>query len=154
MKKEITLSKREEIQALQELLISNADGENIEGDGKNIIHSKNFPLKHTFADGIYIRQMDMETGSVVIGAIHNHLHVWFLLTGHLAVATEDSIEEFIAPCYVLAKPGSKRVIYAMEESIFVNVHKNPNNIKDIKKLEDEIVSLTFEEYKEYINKNK
>ena len=42
MKKEITLSKREEIQALQELLISNADGENIEGDGKNIIHSKNF----------------------------------------------------------------------------------------------------------------
>ena len=154
MKKEITLSKREEIQALQELLISNADGENIEGDGKNIIHSKNFPLKHTFADGIYIRQMDMEAGSVVIGAIHNHLHVWFLLTGHLAVATEDSIEEFIAPCYVLAKPGSKRVIYAMEESIFVNVHKNPNNIKDIKKLEDEIVSLTFEEYKEYINKNK
>ena len=154
MKKEITLSKREEIQALQELLISNADGENIEGDGKNIIHSKNFPLKHTFADGIYIRQMDMETGSVVIGAIHNHLHVWFLLTGHLAVATENSIEEFIAPCYVLAKPGSKRVIYAMEESIFVNVHKNPNNIKDIKKLEDEIVSLTFEEYKEYINKNK
>ena len=154
MKKEITLSKREEIQALQELLISNADGENIEGDGKNIIHSKNFPLKHTFADGIYIRQMDMETGSVVIGAIHNHLHVWFLLTGHLAVATEDSIEEFIAPCYVLAKPGSKRVIYAIEDSIFVNVHKNPNNIKDIKKLEDEIVSLTFEEYKEYINKNK
>ena len=154
MKKEITLNKREEIQSLQELLINNADGDNIEGDGKNIIHSKNFPLKHTFADGVYIRQMDMKAGSIVIGAIHNHLHVWFLLTGHLAVATEDSIEEFVAPCYVLAEPGSKRVIYAMEESIFVNVHKNPNNIKDIKKLEDEIVSLTFEEYEEYINKNK
>ena len=154
MKKEITLNKREEIQSLQELLINNAAGDNIEGDGKKIIHSKNFPLKHTFADGVYIRQMDMKAGSIVIGAIHNHLHVWFLLTGHLAVATEDSIEEFIAPCYVLAKPGSKRVIYAMEESIFVNVHKNPKNIKDIKKLEDEIVSLTFEEYEEYINKNK
>tara|TARA_R100000152_G_C6771117_1_gene197537 strand:+ start:357 stop:821 length:465 start_codon:yes stop_codon:yes gene_type:complete len=154
MKKETILSKRKEIQSLQELLINNADGDNIEGDGKNIIHSKNFPLKHTFADGIYVRQMDMKAGSIVVGAIHNHLHVWFLLTGHLAVATEDSIEEFVAPCYVLAKPGSKRVIYAMEESIFVNVHKNPNNIKDIKKLEDEIVSLTFEEYEEYINKNK
>ena len=154
MKKETILSKRKEIQSLQELLINNADGDNIEGDGKNIIHSKNFPLKHTFADGVYIRQMDMKAGGVVIGAIHNHLHVWFLLTGHLAVATEDSIEEFIAPCYVLAKPGSKRVIYAIEQSIFVNVHKNPNNIKDIKKLEDEIVSLTFEEYEEYINKNK
>jgi len=154
MKKDITLSKREEIKSLQELLINNADGENIEGDGKHIIHSDNFPLKHTFADGIYVRQMDMEAGSVVVGAIHNHLHVWFLLTGHLAVATEDSVEEFVAPCYVLATPGSKRVIYAIEKSIFVNIHKNPNNIKDIKKLEDEIVSLTFEEYEEYINKNK
>ena len=154
MKKNITLSKREEIQSLQDMLVSQADGENIEGDGKNIIHSKNFPLKHTFADGIYIRQMDMKAGSMVIGAIHNHLHAWFLLTGNLTVVTEESVEEFVAPCYVLATPGAKRVIYAMENSIFVNIHKNPKNIKNIKKLEDEIVSLTFEEYEEYINKNK
>ena len=154
MKKEIALSKREQIQSLQQLLIDNADGENIEGDGKNIIHSKNFPLKHTFADGVYVRQMDMQADSMVVGAIHNHLHVWFLLTGHLMVITEDTTEEFIAPCYVLATPGSKRVIYAMEDSIFVNIHKNPYNIKDIKKLEDDLVSLTFEDYEEYINKNK
>ena len=154
MKKEVTLSKREEIQALQDMLISKADGENIEGNGKNIIHSKNFPLKHTFADGIYVRQMDMKADSLVVGAIHNHLHIWFLLTGHLAVSTEDVIEEFVAPCYVVASPGSKRVIYAMEDSIFVNIHKNPENIKDIEKLEKEIVSLTFEEYEKYINENK
>jgi hypothetical protein len=54
----------------------------------------------------------------------------------------------------VADPGSKRVIYAIEDSIFVNIHKNPDNIKDIKKLEAEIVSLTFEEYEKYINKNK
>ena len=154
MTKEITLSRREEIQHLQDVLISQADGENIEGDGNHIVHSDNFPMKHTFADGIYIRQMDMKAGSMVVGAIHNHLHVWFLLTGYLAVATEENIEEFVAPCYVLATPGAKRVIYAMEDSIFVNIHKNPKNIKNIKKLEDEIVSLTFEKYEEYINKNK
>jgi hypothetical protein len=153
MKKEITLSKRKEIQELQDLLIYNADGVNIEGDGNSIVHSNNFPLKHTFADGVYVRQMDMKAGSMVVGAIHNHLHVWFLLTGCLAVATEDSIEEFVAPCYVLATPGSKRVIYAMEDSIFVNIHKNPNNIENIDKLELEIVSKTFEEYEQYI-KNK
>ena len=95
----------------------------------------------------------MKAGSMVVGAIHNHLHVWFLLTGRLAVVTEKTIEEFIAPCYVLAEPGSKRVIYAMEESIFVNVHKNPKNIEDINKLESEIVSKTFEEYEQYIKNN-
>ena len=154
MKKEITLKKRGEIQALQDLLVYNADGVNIEGDGKSIVHSDNFPLKHMFADGIYIRQMDMQADSVIVGAIHNHLHAWFLLTGHLAVVTEDTTEEFVSPCYVLATPGSKRVIYALEDSIFVNIHKNPDNIKDIKKLEEEIVSLTFEDYEKYINKNK
>ena len=154
MKKEITLSKREEIQALQDMLISKADGENIVGDGNNIVHCSEFPLKHTFADGIYVRQMDMKADSLVVGAIHNHLHVWFLLTGHLTVSTEDTVEEFIAPCYVVANPGSKRVIHAIKDSIFVNIHKNPKNIKDIEKLEKEIVSLTFEEYEKYINKNK
>ena len=154
MKKEIILSRREEIQRLQDVLISQADGENIEGDGNHIVHSDNFPMKHMFADGIYVRQMDMKAESMVVGAIHNHLHVWFLLTGHLAVATEENIEEFVAPCYVLATPGAKRVIYAMEDSIFVNIHKNPKNIKDIKKLDDVIVSLPFKDYEEYINKNK
>ena len=152
MKKEITLKKRGEIQALQDLLVYNADGVNIEGDGNSIVHSDNFPLKHTFADGVYVRQMDMKADSLVVGAIHNHLHVWFLLTGHLAVATEDSIEEFLAPCYVLATPGSKRVIYATEDSIFINIHKNPSNIENIDELESEIVSKTFEEYEQYIKK--
>ena len=113
-----------------------------------------FPLKHSFADGVYIREMKMEKGSAVIGAIHNHLHVWFLLQGELIVATENSTEEFLAPCYVISKPGSKRVIYAVEDSVFVNVHKNYNNTKNIKELEADIVSNTFEEYEKYINKKK
>ena len=151
-KNKLTLSKRKEIQKLQDDLISIADGVNIEGDGQTILHSVNFPLKHTFADCIYVRQMDMKIGSAVIGAIHNHLHVWFLLSGHITVATEEESLEYIAPCYVLATPGSKRVIFAGEDYIFVNIHKNPNNIKDIEELELEIVSKTFEEYEQYIKK--
>ena len=139
---------REIILELQQYLVDRADGVNIvKGRVTDM-----FPLKHTFADSLYLRQMSMQKNSFLVGAIHKHLHVWFLLTGHLAVATEDSIEEFIAPCYVLATPGSKRVIYAIEDSIFINIHKNPNNIKDINELESEIVSKTFEEYEQYIKK--
>jgi quercetin dioxygenase-like cupin family protein len=96
----------------------------------------------------------MLPGSVVVGAIHKHLHVWFLLTGHISVATENNTEDYIAPCYVVATPGTKRVIYANEESIFVNIHKNPTNSQDIEWLEKEIVAKDFKEYEEYINKNK
>jgi len=150
MNKEIKLSNREKILDFQSMLVDNADEVNI------VTHqdSKLFPLKHTFADGIYVRQMSMNTGTVVVGAIHKHLHVWFLLTGHISVATEENIEDYVAPCYVVATPGTKRVIYANEESIFVNIHKNPTNSQDIEWLEKEIVAKDFKEYEEYINQNK
>ena len=146
--REVALSNREQIQGLQNLLVESADGVNI------VTHqnSEIFPLEHTFADSIYIRQMTMNKDSLVVGAIHNHLHVWFLLSGHITVATEDESLEYLAPCHVLATPGTKRVIYANEDSVFVNVHKNPTNNQDIEELEREIVSATFEEYEEYINK--
>jgi hypothetical protein len=98
--------------------------------------------------------MDMVKDTVVVGAIHKHLHVWFLLTGHVTIATEDVTEDYIAPCYVVSTPGVKRVILANEDSIFVNIHKNPSNTRDLDELEKEIVALNYEEYEEYINKNK
>tara|TARA_R110002020_G_scaffold223771_1_gene432988 strand:- start:531 stop:995 length:465 start_codon:yes stop_codon:yes gene_type:complete len=147
-KSELLVKGREKVIELENALIGIADEENI------ITHqnSKQFPLKHSFADGIYVRQMSMDKGSSVIGAIHNHLHVWFLLTGNISVATEEAIEDYIAPCYVIATPGTKRVIYANEDSIFVNVHKNPSNTENIQELEGELVSRNYEEYEKYINK--
>tara|TARA_R110002012_G_scaffold101789_4_gene241191 strand:- start:3165 stop:3644 length:480 start_codon:yes stop_codon:yes gene_type:complete len=147
---EVSLNSREKILELQQYLVDKADGENI----VTTQDSHLFPLKHTFADGIYVRQMSMGVGTLVVGAIHKHLHVWFLLQGHISVATEDTIEEYIAPCYVVASPGTKRVIYANEESIFVNIHKNPTNSQDIEFLESEIVAKDFADYKKYVNENK
>ena len=154
-KKEIAVNSREKILELERALINAADGVNIEGDGKRVMtDSKIAPIKHTFADGVYIRQMDMVKESIVVGAIHKHLHVWFLLTGCITVATEETTEDYIAPCYVVSTPGVKRVILANEDSIFVNIHKNPSNTQDVDRLEKEIVALNYEEYEEYINKNK
>ena len=110
------------------------------------------PLTHDFADQLYIRRMDMVSGSVVVGAIHNHKHVWFLLTGKLSIYSNNKLEDYVAPCYVVSEPGTKRLIYAHEQSIFVNVHKNPSNTKNIEELEKEIVSFTEEEFKNYKNK--
>ena len=154
-KKEISVNSRKKILELESAMINIADGVNVEGNGKSIVRDgKISPIKHAFADGVYIRQMDMAKDTVVVGAIHKHLHVWFLLTGHVTIATEDTTEDYIAPCYVVSTPGVKRVILANEDSIFVNIHKNPSNTKDLDKLEKEIVALNYEEYEEYINKNK
>jgi hypothetical protein len=128
--------------------VQNNDLEGVHGDGKSIAVVPDIPITNYFADGIYLRQMEMPADTVVVGAIHNHLHAWFLLTGRVLINNNGEIIEHIAPCFTISKPGAKRLIYALEDSIFVNVHKNPSNTQDLKELEKEIVSMTIDEFNE------
>ena len=142
----MSLKKIKSIDNLQQLMIDNNDKEGIYGNGKDILNIKELPITHKFADQIYIRQMNMTKGQVVIGAIHKHLHAWFLMTGHVTINDNNKIIDYLAPCYTISEPGAHRVIYAHEDSIFVNVHKNPSNTRDIKKLEKEIVAINKKDY--------
>tara|TARA_Y100001972_G_C7609465_1_gene305499 strand:- start:436 stop:888 length:453 start_codon:yes stop_codon:yes gene_type:complete len=147
------------IQAIQKAIkkidTKKLKGVNVYGNGNAIIENDLFPLKHIFADQIYLRQLTIKKGMVMVGAIHNHLHIFFLLKGHLTLSTKDTVEDYEAPCYVVSKPGIQRAVYANEDSIVVNIHKNPTNNKNIKELEKELISLNIEEYEKYIkNKNK
>ena len=133
-------------------------------DGKNIIvgtkekpiinDSNKVPIRHFFMDGVYIREMTMFKDNFVIGAIHKHLHMCFLLQGHLTVANEEGVIDHIAPCFIVSTPGIKRVLYAHEDSIWYNTHKNPTNTEDVIQLEKDIVCINYKEYEEYINQKK
>ena len=96
----------------------------------------------------------MQKGSAVIGKIHKNPHVWFLLSGSLSIATETSSEDYEAPCYVEAPAGSKRVIFAHEDSVWVNVYPNPTNTRDLKKLEETIIVENYDKFNEHINNKK
>ena len=134
------------VQAVQDYIVSNNHIEGMFGDGKSIAKSPDVTIKHSFADQVYIRQMNLKKDYVIVGAIHNHLHAWFLLSGKVIINNNGEKIEHVAPCYTVSEPGSKRLIYAIEDSVFVNIHKNPSNTKDIEELEKEIVSMTMEEY--------
>lgn len=142
---ELTKQNEDALKAIN-IIVSNNDKEGFYGDGNSIVETPELPIKHDFADQIYLRQMTMKKGQIVVGAIHNHLHIWFLLTGKVHIIEHGETIEHIAPCYTVSAPGAQRVIYAVEDSIFVNIHKNPTNTKDIKELENEIVSITLEEF--------
>lgn len=131
---------------LQTIIIENNHLEGFHGDGISIAEIPNVPVTHEFVDGVYIRKMTMPKGELVVGAIHNHLHIWFLMKGRVLISDSGEEIEHVAPCYTISEPGSKRLIYAVEDSIFVNIHKNPSNTKDMNELQEEIVSMTQEQY--------
>jgi len=146
IKKENQLQVRGKILELENALLDLVDGKNIvKGD------TEVFPLEHTFTDGIYIRQMSMRKDSAAIGKIHKNNHVWFLMSGSMCVASETNSEDYEAPCYVEAPAGSKRVLYALEDCVWVNVYPNPTNTENLEKLEDMIIVKDYEEFEEYMN---
>ena len=111
-------------------------------------NSDSFPLTHSFSDGVYVREMSMLEGGIVIGKIHNRSHTWFLMKGKLKIANEDGVVTYSAPTYVNASSGAKRVIIALEDSVFVNVHPNPDNITNIDELERILTCETYTQYKQ------
>lgn len=112
-------------------------------------NSDMFPLKHSFSEGVYIREMFMPQGGLVIGKLYKISHTWFLLSGELEVATDEGNEYYIGPCYINAPEGTKRVLHAVSDVIFVNVYPNPDNITDTDKLEEILTCSSYKEYKEY-----
>ena len=147
---------KSDVKNLLNTLAKHADGENIIVGTKEdpiITNSDKLPIEHFFMDGVYVRKMTMYKDSAVVGAIHKHLHMCFLLSGHLTVSSEHGVVEYKAPCHVIATPGTQRVLYANEESVWYNVHKNTTNTEDVKQIECDLVVLNQEEYEEYI-KNK
>lgn len=102
------------------------------------------PLRHEFADGIYARTIVLEKGSFVIGKIHRKAHHNFLLRGKVAVLTEEGPQILIAPCQFVSKPGTKRAVYAIEESEWSTVH-NVGDETDLEKIENIVITPTYEE---------
>jgi len=140
----------DQITSLQEVLMNTKDKRVFKG--KDLVNIT--PLKHSFSDGIYTREMFLPKDTFAIGKIHKFNHTWFLLKGSLLIATQDGVEKIVAPFQGNSKAGIKRAVYALEDSVFVNVFPNSDNLKDINELEKAFVVETPKEFKEFLIKNK
>ena len=134
------------LEDMQNVFIKNNHLEHVYGDGKNLVNNEIFKIENEFSDQLYMRKMYMPKECVVISAIHHTEHFWFLLKGRILVTTEDEQIEHIAPCYEKSLKGAKRLILSLEDSLFINVHKNPTNTKDMKEVEETLYSITMDEY--------
>jgi hypothetical protein len=150
---QLAISYKDKVRQIEDYLVSVADGENIvAGNGSELIYPSMWEYKHSFADGIYIREMRMKKGQLGFSAIHKHSYGFFLLSGVLASSKEEGIEEFVAPCYVISPRGAKRIVYALEDCVITTVHANPTNTQDLVEIEKINVVFSWDAYEEYKKK--
>ena len=105
------------------------------------------PLKHVFAPGAYAREIFIPAGSIVVGKIHKHAHLNMLMNGRVTVITEKGREELTGPLTMVSQAGTKRALYAHEDTVWVTVHLTEET--DLAKIEDEIIAKDFKELEQF-----
>jgi len=128
---------RDYVTNIQEEIISREDS--VEGEEANAVN----PVKHTYADGLYIREIFMPRGEIVISKIHKIAHPFFLIKGKISVLSEDGEKLLQAPYYTVTPAGTKRMLYTHTNAIVVTVHRTFET--DLNKIEDEIIAKSFDE---------
>lgn len=121
--------------------------------GAVIGDNPDMPLKHSFADGIYVREIFLPAGSILTGKIHKHEHPNFLMSGKVRMVTEFGDAETVeGPKAMISRPGTKRTLYIIEDTVWITVHLNPTNTQNLDELEDYIIAKNYEEYDKYTSK--
>ena len=128
---------RENILKLQEIMV------NMDESLMNEALDEVFPLTHHFAPGVYAREILLPEGHVIIGKIHKHAHLNFLMTGKVSVSTEEGSKDMIAPCIFTSYAGTKRAVYAHEDSVWVTIHVTDKT--DLAEIEDDIIAKDFDD---------
>ena len=99
----------------------------------------NCPLKHTFADGQYIREIFMPAGTYVTSLIHKTKHPFFILKGKVTVISENDGEQILeAPYSGITTPNTRRALYIHEDCIWATVHKT--NVKPTSESEEDVLT--------------
>jgi hypothetical protein len=106
------------------------------------------PVTHAFADGIYQRTIFIPKGTVLTGKLHRFAHPNFLMQGEVIVVTEHGGREHLkAPLALISPPGTKRAIYALEDTIWITVHRTEDT--DVEKIEAQVIATDYAEYEAF-----
>ncbi len=143
-----------------ELKIINNEKTVVEGmeEIKNFLMDPNMeqaelPLKHSFAPGVYAREMEIPAGTLLIGKIHKHKHHNFLMKGSIIVLTEtNGVELLQAPLMIVSEEGTQRIGYAITDTVWTTIHENKDNSEDLIVIEERTVVKDKAKYLEYKNK--
>jgi hypothetical protein len=89
--------------------------------------------KHYFGPGMYVKEVTMPAGSVIVGKPHKTEHLCVMLQGRMRLLKDDgSVVELVAPATFVGKPGRK-VAHIIETVVFQNIFATDET--DVEKLE-------------------
>lgn len=106
--------------------------------------------EHTFTNGIYVRKMFIPKGLLIVTKVHKTQHPYFILQGDVSVYLEGIVVRLQAPYSGITEPGTQRALFTHEDTIWITVHSNLDNCKDVEKISKDVVLDSMEDYEKEI----
>ena len=78
--------------------------------------------KHTFHAGMYCREVWRPAGVLVVGKIHKKEHFYLIVSGTVAITTDEGVKSVTGPHLLCSKPGTKRAVYAETDALCMTFH--------------------------------
>ena len=97
-------------------------------------------------DGLYVRELLIPTGSIILSRVHKRPLVNIISKGHVIVIDSNGHNEYKAPCTFISTAGTQRVVYAPEETVWNTAH-----VTDVSNPDELVDDLTFDNYDEFIS---
>ena len=110
------------------------------------------PVKHHFSQGVYAREIFIPKGTLVTGKIHKYQQLNILSQGDVSVVTEDGIIRAQAPFTIVSPPGTKRLVYAHEDTVWTTIHGTDET--DLVKIEDHYIAQSEADYVAFLEGSK
>ena len=92
---------------------------------------------HFFAPGMYLRELTVPAGMLLVGKIHKHSHFLVVTKGRAEVISEFG-RSIVEPGHIsVSQAGVKRVVLALEDTQFITIHLNSTDTQDLAVVEAE-----------------
>ena len=102
------------------------------------------PVTHRFAPGVYLREIFMPKGSIVIGKIHKTEHFNVIIKGSCVVYTVEGREEYTAPATFVSKAGVQKVVLMRDDCQWQTIHVTDET--NIDAIEKEVIAESYDQF--------
>jgi len=114
-------------------------------DRKSCIR-RDYRLEESLTPGIYIRELTMPAGQIVISEIHKQKHPFLITQGKVSVYDGHTMQLYDAPFKGITEPGTKRILYTHERTTWITFHPVEFTSLDEVDPVEVITCATFEEF--------
>ena len=98
---------------------------------------------HTFGGGMYARTIHIPKGTLLTGEIHNFEHLNIISKGDISVLTENGAQRIQAPYIMASPPGTKRVGFAHEDTVWTTIHATTET--DVDKIREIFIAKSHDD---------